>query len=226
MDKNMNNDSLVNLSYEKLKEGIILGDFEPGEKLRIEKLKSYLGVGPTPIREALSRLTATGLIEAAPNRGFYVRLVSLEEVHDIYSTFTKIELLAMEQAMKLGDSSWEAGIIAALYKLSLIEKSSNIVFQDWLKANYEFHYAIISGCKSRALLKIREDLYQLFDRYCHLSISLKKVSFSANHKDHEELAKAVISRDFNKAAQLMNRHLRVSLNLVVEKLEGYTNGKK
>lgn len=221
----MDNDSLVTFSYDKLKEGIIVGDFAPGEKLRIEKLKSYLGIGPTPIREALSRLTASGLIEAAPNRGFYVRRVSLEEVHDIYATFLKIELLAMEEAMKRGDSSWEAGIIASLYKLGLIEKSASPVFKDWLAANYEFHYSIVSGCKSPTLLKIRADLYQLFDRYCHLSITNKKATFHATHKDHEALAKAVISRDFDNAALLMTRHLKTSLNLVVEKLEGNTHGK-
>ena len=226
MDKN--NDNLVSLSYEKLKEGIILGDFAPGEKLQIEKLKAYVGVGPTPIREALSRLTATGLIETALNRGFFVKPVSIEEVRDIYSTFIKIELLAMEQAMNLGDSAWEANIIAALYKLGTIEKSTNadINLHDWLKANHELHFAIIAGCKSPSLLKIREDLYQLFDRYCHLAMSLKKVSFRTNHKDHEALVKAVIARDKLKAIELMTRHLEGSLNLVVEKLKENSNGKK
>ncbi|MFN4174509.1 MAG: GntR family transcriptional regulator [Parachlamydiaceae bacterium] len=222
MDKN-SNESLVQSSYDRLKDAIITGAFSPGEKLNIEKLKNYLGIGPTPIREALSRLTATDLVVAAPNRGFYVKEVTLEEVQDIYSTFLKIELLALKDSMQAGDASWEASIIAALYKLSLVEKSASVIFEDWIKANYEFHYALISGCKSPTLLKIRDQLYQRFDRYCRLSILGKKGAFSANLKEHEEIAKAVISRDVEKAEKLMHRHLDASLKQVIEKLKKLTS---
>ena len=53
--------TLANFCYKKLKEAIIRGEFKPGEKLRIAKLKSYLNIGPTPIREALSHLASSGL---------------------------------------------------------------------------------------------------------------------------------------------------------------------
>ncbi len=212
--------SLVDYCYKNLKEGIIRGDFAPGEKLRIAKLTAHLNVGPTPIREALSRLTSSGLIEAEANRGFYVKRISEADVRDIYATFNKIEILALSQAIELGDTSWEAHILAALYKLSVIEQAPPPVDSlTWLQLNYEFHYSLVAACQSPCLLKIREDLYQLFDRYCHLSLLLNKHSLALNHKDHCDLAKAVIDRDKAKACKLMTSHLESSLKQVIEKLK-------
>ena len=211
--------TLAEYSYKTLKDAIINGTYLPGEKLRIETLKAHLKIGPTPIREALSRLVSTGLIEMESNRGFYVRKVSEDEVKDIYDTFLKIELLALTEAMKKGDAAWEANILATLHKLSAVEKSSaSIDTTLWLQLNYEFHCALITGCNSPSLLNIREGIYQLFDRYCHLSLLNNEESLRLNHEQHEEIAKAVITRNEAKACQLITKHLEYSLKQVLKKL--------
>jgi GntR family carbon starvation induced transcriptional regulator len=212
-------DTFVEFCYKSLKEGIIRGEFAPGEKLRIAKLKSQLNVGPTPIREALCRLTATGLVIAEANRGFYVKQVTENEIKDVYSTFTKIELLALDQAIDLGDITWEANIIASLHRLSVLEKTpSSIDTNQWLALNYDFHYSLVVACNSPCLLKIREDIYQLFDRYCHLSLLINPGFLPLNNKDHCEIATAVIARDKMKACQLTLLHLENSLEQVLKKL--------
>lgn len=212
--------TLVDYCYKRLKEGIIRGEFAPGEKLRIETLKAHLGTGPTPIREALSRLTSSGLIDTSANRGFFVRQVSEAEVRDIYATFNKIELLALEQSIELGNTDWEATILASLHRLAAVEKApSPVDSTEWLIRNYEFHYSLIAACNSPCLLKIREDIYQLFDRYCHLSALLNKNVLFINHNDHCEMAKAVIERDKKKACTLTTLHLEKSLDFVIKKLQ-------
>lgn len=214
--------TLANYCYKSLKEAIIRGEFIPGEKLRIAKLKSYLNVGPTPIREALSRLASSGLIGNEASKGFFVKNVSEAEVRDIYATFNKIELLALNQAIELGDSSWEANILGSLHKLSIVEKSSPPIDSErWLLLNYEFHCSLIAACHSPCLLKIREDLYQLFDRYCHLSVLINEETFLFNHNDHCEIATAVINRDQSKASRLTTLHLENSLNQVIKALKKF-----
>jgi GntR family transcriptional regulator, carbon starvation induced regulator len=214
--------TLTNYCYKSLKEAIIRGEFAPGEKLRIAKLKSHLNVGPTPIREALSRLVSSGLIDTEANRGFFVKNVSEVEVRDIYATFNKIELLALNQAIELGDSSWEANILGSLHKLSVVETSSPpIDSESWLLLNYEFHYSLIAACNSPCLLKIRENIYQLFDRYCHLSMLINENSLLLNNNDHCEIARAAINRDKSKAYRLTTLHLENSLNHVIEALKKF-----
>lgn len=212
--------NLVDYCYKHLKEAIIRGELAPGEKLQIAKLKKRLNAGPTPIREALSRLTSSGLIHAELNRGFFVKNISEEEVKDLYATFLKIELMALKLAMEKGDTVWEAHIIASLHKLSAVEKAPPPIDPlKWLDTNYEFHCSLIAGCKSPSLLKVREDLYQLFDRYCHLSLVLNQNSPALNHKDHGDIAKAVIERDKDRACQLMTLHLENSLAQVLSTLK-------
>lgn len=214
--------TLADYCYKRLKEVIIRGEFAPGEKLRIAKLKSFLNVGPTPIREALSRLASSGLIDTEANRGFFVKNISEAEVRDIYATFNKIELLALNQAIDLGDISWEANILGSLHKLSVVEKCPPPVDSErWLQLNYEFHCSLVSACNSPCLLKIREDIYQLFDRYCHLSMLTSEDSLTLNHDDHCEIAKAVINRDKSKACELTTLHLENSLNQVIGTLKKF-----
>lgn len=216
--------SLANYCYNTLKEGIIRGEFAPGEKLRIAKLKAYLKVGPTPIREALSRLTSSGLIIAEANRGFFVKSISEDEIRDIYRTFNQIELLALDQSIELGDISWEANILASLHKLAVIEKAPPPIDSvKWLQLNHEFHYSLIAACNSPCLLKIREDVYQLFDRYCHLSVLINEDSLILNHKDHCEIASAVIRREKSKAFELITLHLENSLKQVIKTLKKYAD---
>lgn len=212
--------TLVNYCYTKLREAIIQGEFAPGEKLQIAKLKARLNAGPTPIREALSRLTASGLITCEENKGFRVKSISEIEIRDIYSTFNQIENLALCQAIDLGDASWEGQIVASLYKLSLIEKSNLPTdYSQWAKQNYEFHCTLIAGCNSPTLLKIRENLYQLFDRYCHLSFLLNQSMLPVNYEEHERLAKAALERNKEQACRLTDKHLGSSLKQVIQKLK-------
>lgn len=214
--------TLANTCYKHLKEAIVRGDFLPGEKLRMRMLTSRLNAGPTPIREALSRLASSGLVEMELNRGFFVKKVSEAEVRDIYATFNKIELLALNQAMELGDTSWEANILGALHKLSAVEKDPlNVDSSNWLLLNYQFHHALVAACNSPCLLKIREDIYQLFDRYCHLSILANPNALVLNHKDHCEIANAVINRDKALACALTTQHLENSFNQVIERIRKF-----
>lgn len=220
MSAEATDETLANYCYKSLKKAIVRGEFTPGEKLRIAKLKSFLNVGPTPIREALSRLASSGLIDTEANRGFFVKNVSEAEVRDIYSTFNKIELLALNQAIEFGDSSWEANILGSLHKLSIVEKfPPPIASESWLLLNYEFHCSLIASCNSPCLLKIREDIYQLLDRYCYLSVLINQDRPLLNHNDHCEIAKAVINRDKSEACRLTTLHLENSLNHVIEALK-------
>jgi GntR family carbon starvation induced transcriptional regulator len=215
----MTESTLANQCYDSLKEAIIRGTFTPGEKLQIEKLKAFLKVGPTPIREALSRLAMTSLVVIQANRGFFVRKVDQEEVSDVYTIFGEIERLALNRAIDKGDTAWEARILAALHQLSVIENGpAPIDFSQWVHLNYEFHYAMVSACDSACLLKIREDLYQQLDRFCFLSALINESELSVNHQDHVKIAQAVIGRDKEKAFSLMAKHLDGAMHQIMRTL--------
>ncbi len=212
--------SLAQQCYDHLQKEIIEGALKPGQKIKVEPLKEQFLVGQSPIREALSRLLAVGLVEAEENKGFRVARVSEEDIRDTYATCTQIESLALMQAMQKGGPEWQASIVAALYRLSLIENDTQQVsYEQWVKANSEFHIALIAGCNSPNLMEIRKRLYLKFDRYCRIAFLLTQNALEANHEEHVKLAQAVLQKDWQTAERLMVYHINGALENVIEKMK-------
>lgn len=223
MDNKIRNNpqnTLTQQCYEQLQSDIIDGTLKPGEKLKVEPMKQRFGVGQSPIREALSRLATSGLVTIENNKGFRVTNVSEDNIRDIYSTFIRIENMALELAIEYGDDAWEAAVVSELHKLSLIEQKNNPnSFVAWFKQNYNFHLALISGCNSPALLEIRHMIYQKFDRYCRMAYPIIKDGLITNHQEHQAIVSAALQRDIKKAQELMTHHINGSLEEVIKKLK-------
>ncbi|PID64508.1 MAG: GntR family transcriptional regulator [Gammaproteobacteria bacterium] len=198
----------------RLKEDILTGYFQPGEKLRMSRLKEYYQVGVSPLREALSRLMVEQLVEVENQRGFRVCPISRAEMLDIYETRAHIESLCVTQAMDKGDDKWEAGIVAAAHYLKkagdLADKNPQEI-QQWEKRHHAFHSAIASGCLSPSLLQVRRSLYERASRYRNLWLNSdmsEPVGFFANNKEHDELVEAVLGGDKTRAGELVFHHIQ------------------
>src|SRR5437764_3273704 len=81
-----------------IEEAIVAGELEPGTVLRQEQLSEQFNVSRTPIREALRRLAALGLVSFVPNRGVRVRTITREELHEAFMVRAELEALATEVA--------------------------------------------------------------------------------------------------------------------------------
>src|SRR3954451_24190653 len=73
-------DSVVDLAYERIRQLVLEGDVAPGARLAQVELAERLGISRTPVREALRRLSAEGLVEFSPNRGFRAADLGLDAV--------------------------------------------------------------------------------------------------------------------------------------------------
>lgn len=211
--------TLVTQCSKRIRESIITGDFLPDEKLKVASLAKLLQTGPTPVREALSRLANTGLVVATDNKGFRVRGVSEAEARDLYFTFAQIEQIAFKRSIQNGTAAWEGEVLGALHRLSLVEKKRSVEFFPWLKENESFHTTLVSACGSPLLLKIRDEVYQLLCRYTYLSFQSNHSRLEQNFKDHEDIAKAAISRKEELACKLMDAHLSASVEGIVKRLK-------
>ena len=212
--------TLAQQCYEQLQSEIIEGILKPGQKLKVGPIKERFAIGQSPVREALSRLVAFGLVDTQDNKGFRVSTISEEDIRDTYGTFTYIENRALALAMEKGDDAWEASIVAALHKLALIENRGVLgPYAVWAERNYNFHVALISGCNSPTLLEIRRNLYMKFDRYCRMAYQITKDELSVNHEEHKKLAEAVLKRDVKKAHALMTYHINGAIEDVIKKFQ-------
>src|SRR3546814_369960 len=100
--------TLAEAAFIELRRQLLSGALQPGEPLRLERLKQDLKIGFTPLREALMRLSSEGLVLAEEQRGFRVAPATLADLEDIMTSRAEIEALALQRAIRLGGDDWRS----------------------------------------------------------------------------------------------------------------------
>lgn len=214
--------SLTQQAMDQIQQGIFSGKYSPTSRLNIDALKRQFKMGGTPIREALSHLANTGLVELQPLKGFRVTPISKADVVDLYQTRELIEKQALALAIENGDDQWEGAILSAHHQLIKLEQSP--IFKTrpnlakWLQLHAEFYQSIFSACPSLWLLKLQKLLYEQSERYRYqrLLIGDSLVSTLAiRAKQHEFLVKLVLDRDTDKSIRALKAILSATVTLVL-----------
>lgn len=216
--------SKVETAYEALKNDIISGERRPGENLRIDRISRAYGVGPTPLRETLQRLTAEGLVIARGGRGFQVAPLTVTEFEDLNIARTVIELAALRLSIQHGDEAWESRIVAAGYILHKWDKQMVAGVAEavdrWESANAEFHASLLSGCPSHWLLHVRRGLASKCDRYRHVAVVSADSSYHREvAREHLELQDAVIKRNADRSCELLSAHFQRTVDAFRKQVE-------
>lgn len=210
-------DTLSERAATLIERDIIAGQLPPGSRLGIVDLAQRYEIGPTPLREGLSRLVSRGLIVGIGQRGFRVADVSREDLLDITRMRTVVEMEALRLAVERGDDGWEAGIVAALHQMRRHIERTGIDFRegapDFDRLHKAFHTSLLSACESRRLLAAHSDLYDQAYRYRRV---MMRTFESGEHfvKSHEDLAELVLRRDIKAAQARLQAHLHSTLDIV------------
>jgi GntR family carbon starvation induced transcriptional regulator len=207
----------------RLQNDILNGTLVPGLQLKLDVLKDYYGFSSSPLREALNRLTADGLVINEDRRGFFVAPVSIEDIQEITRLRCLIEPEALSESILNGDDAWEAQIIASYYRLERVESrlSSEKPFisdTEWASLHQEFHNALLAACNSKKLLQIRTTLFYQAERYWHLWANANPNPENRGSK-HERLRNAVLDRDFVRSSDLLKSHFSQTTEIVIKYLE-------
>ena len=204
------NQPLVEQAFARLRRDVMMGQFEPGQKLKLEELQDMYGFSSSPLREAMSRLSQEGLIRSDERRGFRVTEINRQDLADITEMRLHLDVLALERAIQLGDDAWEAHIVSCHYRLDKLEKnlSDGPVHLDdtWVRAHKDFHMSLIAACQSDRLMSWCASLFDQAERYRQFSSRHRKTS-RRKHVEHKKLVDAVLSRDVATACALLADHI-------------------
>ena len=196
----------------------------PNERLRLESLRERYQVGWSPIREALMRLEAEGLVLLEQNKGFRVAAVSRDCLYDLMQSRIEIECIALRNSIENGGVEWEANLLAAFHRLSRQTKyrrsQPGIISAEWSKEHRTFHSALVAACNLPTMLSIRESLFEKAERYVALSI-MSKSSPRNDVAEHEQIMQAAVARNLNRALTLNREHIERTLNKVAKSLESH-----
>ncbi|GAA0570928.1 DNA-binding transcriptional regulator CsiR [Halomonas salifodinae] len=211
-------------AYTWLKKDIIRGVFPPGEKLLMSHLKERYDLGVGPLREALSQLVAERMVVAISQRGYRVATMSLAELNDLYDARSQLEGLLLRLAIERGDDDWEAEILAHAHTLSKVVEVNgpDEVLDIWDARHKAFHQAIVSGCGSVHLLRVRESLFDQAERYRHLWLRetvFSEAALATKREEHAALVEVILNRDSPRACAMMREHLMTPVPIIAGVLE-------
>ena len=193
---------------DRLRDDIVSGYFKPRERLIEAELSERYNTSRTPIREAIKKLEAGGLVKVKPYHGAVVTDVDINEIKDIYEarvilegqvTMMAAQNITVETLNKLANS------IKIMEKLA--SQGKNLEFGE---ENERFHRYIFSSCENKYIVKLIEEMLEktaIFRRMSWQTISNLNIAI----KGHKEIYNAIKKGDAEKARELSGKHIRLYL---------------
>lgn len=213
---------LSQTAYQLIRKEIVRGRIPPGTKLKIDALQKQFGISSSPLREALTRLTAEDYVVADQRRGFRAARVSLGDLNDITQFRLVIEVHALVESIERGTKAWEAQIVAALDRLELAEqklpKPARSLSDLWIDLHKGFHMALVSATSSARLLEECSSLFDQSQRYRNL-YTVHRNGKRNGSAEHREILEAALNRDRSLAASLLREHISKTAMYVANFLE-------
>jgi DNA-binding GntR family transcriptional regulator len=192
--------------HEHLRTEIQEGRLEPGTELIEVALAEQLGVSRGPLREAIGRLAAEGLVTVSPRRGAVVRSLSKEEFLELYQVREALERMAVQLAVpRLTDEQFEG--LAALNDEMEAHAARNKV-EAFFEANLAFHARLLEASGNGRLQEQYRQLLGQLGRYRLRSLTLRG-NIQRSVTEHKAILRAAKRGDAERAAQLMAEHIRV-----------------
>jgi DNA-binding GntR family transcriptional regulator len=202
--------------HERLRADILSGRLLPG-RLTIRTLSERYGVGQTPLREALNRLAADGLLLAEDQRGFAVPGISAEELEELTRTRCWLEERALRESIAAATEAWEEALVLAAHRLSRTPRTleGGMLNPSWEERHRAFHEALISNCGSRWLMGFCRQLTDRHQRYRHLAAARSRAARDVE-AEHREILEATLRRNADAAVALLSAHYWRTARVILE----------
>lgn len=193
---------MQDLVYEQIKNGILDGDFVPGQKLNQDELANEMGISRMPVRDALKRLTNDGLIENSARKGFLVKRFTRETLADVLYIRSILESEAILLAEKTLTKD-DINNLNEIQRQSEVEtKNGNLIKVREL--NRMFHFALYGSIPSKLLL---EHIERLWDRFPNYAMYTKLNNAKNSLSTHQKIINCVADSKFKEAAAEMRLHI-------------------
>lgn len=197
--------SLTDLAHEKIRQLIVSGEFPLGEQLSEASLAAQLGISKTPVREALLRLRADGLIDIQPQRGTFVFSLTPRQVEEICLFREFVEVAALGAAMQTRRAELVDALEDNVRRMSVAQEA-----QDWRAIpllDQAFHQVILEYCENAYL----KQAYQLIaSKISALRARLPEENDRVGHcqENHAAIVRLIRSAEVPRAQEALALHIR------------------
>jgi DNA-binding GntR family transcriptional regulator len=203
----------VEAAVGRLRRAILSGEIAPGEWLRQDELAQRMGISSTPIREALRRLEADGLVEHVPHLGVKVVAYSLNSAREYYDLRMMLEPYALRlaaQRIQPGDLDELEDLVTEAQRLLAQQAMAELT-----EANWRFHECLLRHCGSRLVQDVLARVRRSFQLDTLLMIPERA---AASVSEHEIIVQALKARDVVAAERQMQANIANARNAMLARL--------
>lgn len=200
---------LVSAAHETLRSWVLDGVLPMGARLNVVQLARALNSSRTPVREALSRLTAEGFATFSPNRGHFVAVYSAEQVAEIYGCRAVLESEAARLAARLPmDAATAArlGTILDTIDALIAGGCDEEELRELVRLNHDFHETIYARCGNRELRRLIAQVTTIPNAIRNY-FRFSPEQLSESNRAHRTILRALIAGDGDRAAAAMREHI-------------------
>lgn len=205
--------NLPTVIAEELREAILNGELQAGDKLKQEDIAKRFGSSLIPAREALRNLETEGLVTFYPNKGAFVSALSLNKVREIFETRIYIELGALE--LSIPNLTTE-DLAEAEATIALLDRAES--GKDLSNYNRQFHSLLYSRCDNGFLLELINSLHRNIERYMRRYL-IDHYNNELSQETHRQILRAVKNRDAVQAKFYLEAHMRTAMEGLIEALQ-------
>lgn len=207
---------LRDVVFQTLRQAILKGELEPGERLMEIHLAQKLGVSRTPVREAIRKLELEGLVIMIPRKGAIVADITLSDLQDVLEVRLALEELAVRQACRNYAEEQMTRLKKASDEFKRILYGTDVIA--YAEADEEFHAVIYEMTGNRKLVQILNNLREQMYRY-RMEYLKDKLSHAQLVREHEEIVHALEERDEAKAVEIIVLHVERQKQYMIHRLE-------
>lgn len=208
---------LREIVFETLREAIISGKLEPGERLMEIQLAEEIGVSRTPVREAIRKLELEGFVVMIPRKGAYVAGISLKDITDVFEVRAALEALAAGLAAERITDEEIDKLDRSLVAYSEQTNQQNI--DGIVETDTDFHDLLYKASRNERLMLIITHLREVIQRVRTVSLSQPGRSKDAV-EEHRQIVDAIADRNVELAQTLAREHIYNAENSMLNSLKG------
>lgn len=207
IQKNKLNDQV----YDRLCELLREGEFTPGEAVPVARVAKAFGLSAMPVREALTRLHAIGVVANVSGRSVGVPALGYDELKDLRDVRLELEALAVRWAVRNRDDAFLDDLVALLERLETTEQSGDV--GAYIKANYEFHHRLYQQSHSPVLIDIINTLWLRVSP--HLYRLDREDQYKVSNLHHREIVHAIRDDDEARACVALVQDISDAYDVLV-----------
>lgn len=195
---------LRELAYAQIKQRIISCEFRPGDAINEAQLTAALGLGRTPIHQALHRLEVEGMVTIMPRKGVMVTALSLNDVLDMIEVRVSNEQLCIKLAVERAHDSDIQAMRDILERTPALLAKHDVA--GLMALDLRFHMSISAAAHNRVLAELLRNLHEKQARFWYLTLSENHHSERIYH-EHLQILEALEQRDGDAAVAAVHHHI-------------------